>query len=220
MTRVRRQFLTIAGVGLGAAVLPSVAWPQPYPTHTVRVIVPYPAGGTTDVIARGVTHWLASVWNQPIVIENKAGANTRIGTEFVAKASPDGYTLLVTAEATFVINPHLYPKLSYQLTDFAPVSGLGISTQMLVAHPSAPAQNLADLIIVAKSKPNELTYGTFGVGSSSHLNMEKFQIASGVKLNPIHRQSLRQNISCLTVSLGSRWTWPLPLPSHRTRAVV
>ena len=186
MTLARRDFLANCGGALGAAVLPGTAWSQSYPTQTVRVVVPYPAGGTTDVIARGVTQRLALAWAQPIVIENKAGAGTRIGAEFVAKAAPDGHTLLITAEATFVVNPHVYSKSSYETSEFVPISGLGISTHVLVAHPSVPAKTAADLVMLAKTKPGELNFGTFGLGSSSHLNMEMFQRAAGVKLKPVH----------------------------------
>ena len=186
MTLARRGFLTISSLALGAALVPGPVSSQSYPAQGVRVIVPYPAGGTTDVIARGVTQWLAPMWSQPIVIENKAGAGTRIGTESVAKADPDGHTLLVTAEATFVVNPHTHSKLSYGLADFMPISGLGISTHVLVAQPSAPVRSVAELIALARAKPGELNYGTFGPGSSSHLNMEMFQSAAGVKLKPVH----------------------------------
>ena len=186
MSLARRDFLANCGGALGAVVLPGTAWSQSYPTQTVRVVVPYPAGGTTDVIARGVTQRLALAWAQPVVIENKAGAGTRIGAEFVARAAPDGHTLLITAEATFVVNPHVYSKSSYETSEFVPISGLGISTHVLVAHPSVPAKTAADLVMLAKSKPGELNFGTFGLGSSSHLNMEMFQSAAGVKLKPVH----------------------------------
>jgi tripartite-type tricarboxylate transporter receptor subunit TctC len=186
MSSTRRDFLTAMTAAAGAAAIPNDAWPQSFPSHAVRIVVPLPAGGTTDVIARAVTQWLAPLWTQSIVIENKSGGSTRIGAEFVAKAAPDGHTLLATAEATFVVNPHIYPALPYRLSDFAPISGLGVSTHVLVAHPSMPVSSVADMIALAKAKPGELNYGTFGAGSSSHLNMEMFQTAAGVRLKPIH----------------------------------
>jgi tripartite-type tricarboxylate transporter receptor subunit TctC len=186
MVLARRDFLASAGGVLGAAVLSEIARSQSYPTQTVRIVVPYPPGGTTDVIARGVTQRLASAWSRPLVIDNRPGAGTRIGAEFVARSLPDGHTLLVTAEATFVVNPHVYSKSTYEIADFVPISGLGVSTHMLVAHPSVPATTAADFVALAKSKPGELNFGTFGVGSSSHLNMEMFQSAAGVKLSPVH----------------------------------
>jgi tripartite-type tricarboxylate transporter receptor subunit TctC len=184
MFLVRHRSLAAAAAALSLAAFPSLGWSQAYPSQMVRVIVPYPAGGTTDAIARAVVQRL--VWSHPIVIENKAGAGTRIGAEAVAKADPDGHTLLITAEATFVVNPHVYSKLSYSITDFVPVAGLGISTHVLVAHPSVPARSVTELVALAKAKPGELNYGTFGPGSSAHLNMEMFQSAAGVRLKPVH----------------------------------
>ena len=129
MPLARRHLMLLAGAAIGTAALPRTAWLQPnYPTRPVRVVVPYPAGGTTDVITRAVSHALASVWGQQIIIENKGGGGTQIGAEFVAKSAADGHTLLATAEATFVVNPYLYSKLSYDPNDFVPVSGLAITS--------------------------------------------------------------------------------------------
>lgn len=186
MTFIGCTHLRFAAAMLGMAIFPNLGWTQPFPSQTVRIVVPYPAGGTTDTIARAVAQRLRASWPQPVIVENKAGAGTRIGAEAVAKADPDGHTLLITAEATFVVNPHIYSKLPYSLADFVPVAGLGVSTQVLVAHPSVPARSVAELVVLAKSKPCELNYGTFGPGSSSHLNMEMFQGASGVQLKPVH----------------------------------
>src|SRR5215475_8485234 len=150
-----------------AAAPPSPARAQSYPAKPVRIVVPVPAGGATDVIARAVSQRLAETWGQQIVIENKGGANTQIGAEAVAKAAPDGYTLLATSEATLTLNPFLYRKLAYETKDFVPVSGLGLITQALVVHPSVAANTVAEFIALAKSKPGELNYGTLGIGSSS-----------------------------------------------------
>jgi tripartite-type tricarboxylate transporter receptor subunit TctC len=126
--------LLIALGGMIACAL--AAQGQPYPSKPVHVIVAYPAGGATDVIARAVCQRLSEMWGQQIVIENKGGANTQIGAEAVAKSAPDGYTLLATSEATLAVNPFLYRKLAYEAKDFVPVSGLGAITQALVVHPS------------------------------------------------------------------------------------
>src|SRR3984893_6414275 len=155
---------------------------QGYPAKAVRVVVPLPAGGATDVIARAVCQRLSEMWGQQIVIENKGGANTQIGAEAVAKSAPDGYTLLATSEATLAVNPFLYRKLAYEAKDFVPVSGLGAITQALVVHPSVPANTVAEFIALAKSKPGELNYGTLGIGSSSHLNTISFESMAGVRL--------------------------------------
>jgi tripartite-type tricarboxylate transporter receptor subunit TctC len=159
---------------------------QTYPAKPVRVVVSTPAGGATDIIARAVTQRLAEMWGQQIIIENKVGANTQIGAEAVAKSAPDGYTLLATSETTLSVNPFLYRKLAYEAKDFTPVSGMGLINQVLIVHPSVAAQNVADLIGLAKAKPGELNYGTLGIGSSSHLNTLMFESMADVRLTPVH----------------------------------
>jgi tripartite-type tricarboxylate transporter receptor subunit TctC len=172
---------------LASLALCSGALAQSFPSKPVHMVVPLAAGGAADTIARAVAQRLAETWNQQVLIENKAGANTQIGAQQVAKSAPDGYTLLASAETTFVVNPSLYSKLSYDpAKDFAPISGLGIINQALIVHPSVPATTVKELISLAKAKPGELTYGTFGIGSSGHLNMEMFQGMAGVTLRPVH----------------------------------
>src|ERR1051325_6724868 len=158
---------------------------QPYPTHPVRIVVAFPAGGATDVITRAVGQRLSEMWGQPIIIENKGGAGTQIGTEFVSKAAPDGYTLLATAD-TFAFNPSLYRKLTYGPNSLVPVSGLGIVNQVLVTAPDAPFKTVADLIAQAKANPLKINYGTMGVGTSGHINMTMFERMAGVELTPVH----------------------------------
>ena len=163
-------------------------------------MVPLAAGGAADTIARAVAQRLAEAWNQQVLIENKSGANTQIGAQQVAKSAPDGYTLLASAETTFVVNPSLYSKLSYDpAKDFAPISGLGMINQALIVHPSVPATTVKELIDLAKAKPGELTYGTFGIGSSGHLNMEMFQGMAGVTLRAVH---YRGGAPALTAVMG------------------
>lgn len=160
---------------------------QAYPNKPVKIIVAYPAGGATDVIARAVGTQLSEMWGQPVVIENKGGAGTALGAEAVARSPNDGYTFLATAEATFVVNPFLYPRLPYDAEkDFIPVTGLGIINQVLVTHPSANVSDVKDLIAQAKAKPGAFNYGTLGVGSSAHLNMTMFEGMSGTKMTAIH----------------------------------
>ena len=130
------------------------------------------------------------------MIENKPGANSQIGAELVAKAAPDGYTLLVSADTTFVMNPHLYPKLAYDpVKDFAPISGLGISPQALVVHPSVPVNTFAELIDYAKKNPDKLNYGTFGSGSSGHLNMVLMEMLTGAKFTAVHYKGAKPAIT-------------------------
>ncbi|HTS41944.1 MAG TPA: tripartite tricarboxylate transporter substrate binding protein [Xanthobacteraceae bacterium] len=184
---------------------------QSYPAKPIHIVVPFAPGGITDILARALGQRLTESWNQQVVIENKPGANSQTGAEYVAKAAPDGYTLLVSADTTFVMNPHLYSKLSYDpVKDFAPVSGLGISPQALVVHPSVPAQNLKELIALAKTKPGEINYGTFGAGSSGHLNIELLQTLTGTKFTAVHYKGaspaindvLGNHIQMVIVSIG------------------
>jgi len=166
------------------AAIPASAQ-QPYPSKPVRIIVAFPAGGATDVITRAVGQRLSEMWGQPIVVENKGGAATQIGTQFVSKATPDGYTLLATSDA-FAFNPSLYSKLSYDPNDLVPVSGLGIVNQVLVTSPGAPFKSVAELIAQAKAKPHAINYGTMGAGTSGHINMAMFERMAGVELTPVH----------------------------------
>lgn len=181
-----RQSLIRTLAFFATTTLSCVAWPQSYPSQAVRVIVPYPPGGTTDFIVRTVSQALATMWGHPLVIENKPGAGTIIGAESVARSQPDGYTILGTAEATFVVNPYVYRKLPYSSKDFISVSGLGVSTHALVTHPSVPIRNFRQLVSLVRTTPGSLNYGTFGIGSSSHLNMELLQSAAGIKVTPVH----------------------------------
>jgi tripartite-type tricarboxylate transporter receptor subunit TctC len=157
-----------------------------YPVKPVRVIVPYSPGGAVDSFARVLTQQLSEHWNQSVVVENRPGASTMIGAEQVAKSPADGYTLLLTAELTLVTLPHLYEKIPYDpLRDFAPITGLVSATQALVANPSLPVKTVNDVVTLPQANPGELTYGSFGIGSTGHLNMEVFQAMTGTRFNHI-----------------------------------
>ena len=157
-----------------------------YPVKPVRVIVPYSPGGAVNSFARVLTQQLSEHWNQSVVVENRPGASTMIGAEQVAKSPADGYTLLLTAELTLVTLPHLFLKIPYDpLRDFAPITGLVSATQALVANPSLLVKTVNDVVTLAKAKPGELTYGSFGIGSTGHLNMEVFQAMTGTRFNHI-----------------------------------
>jgi len=179
----RIRILAVVGcIMLGAAS----AQAQVYPSKPITIVVPFGAGGATDVIARAVAQRLSQAWGRSIVIENKAGASTQIGAAYVARSAPDGYTLLAGPDGTFVFNPYLYPKLSYDPDrDFAPISGLGFINQALVVHPSTPLRNVADLISLAKAQRGDLNYASFGVTSAGHLSMQLLQARTGVKLNAV-----------------------------------
>ena len=184
---------------------------QPYPGKPVQIVVPYAAGGITDILGRALARELGEAWGQQVVVVNKPGANGQLGAESVAKSAPDGHTLLVTSDATFVMNPHLFAKPGYDVfDDFVPISGLGISPQALVVHPSIPARSLRELIDLAKQKPGALNYGTFGSGSSGHLNIELLQAMTGTKFTPVHYRGaapaitdvLGGHIQMIIVSIG------------------
>ena len=156
---------------------------QPYPTRPVRLVVPYPAGGPTDYVARAVGQKVGQLIGQQVVVDNRPGAGTVIGSELVARAAPDGYTLLFGTGGGTFLAPLMLPKVSYDpLRDFAPVAMLVVSPQVLVVHPSVPAQTVADLIALAKSKPGALNFGSVGTGTSPHLGGELLQSLSGTKL--------------------------------------
>jgi len=154
-----------------------------WPTKPVRIVVAYPPGGGIDVLARQLADKLAPAWGQPVVVENKPGANTIVATDAVAKSTPDGHTILMTSDATFSINPHLYAKLPYDAQrDFAPVTMLVLLHQLLVAHPALPANSLSELISLAKAKPGSLNYASYGSGSQPHLAGEMLKNKAGIDL--------------------------------------
>ena len=155
---------------------------QTFPSKPVRVVVPFPPGGGTDVVARLVAPKMSELLGQPFVVENRAGAGGNIGTELVAKSPADGYTLLV-ASASTAINTTLVPNLSWDLArDFAPVLLMVVNNHLLVVHPSVPASSVRELLALAKANPGKLTYGSYGSGSSAHLTAELFKLMAGVDL--------------------------------------
>lgn len=169
------------------ALLPAPATAQTYPSKPITIVVSLAAGGAADVIARALAQRLTDEWGQPVLVENKGGANNQVGTAAVARSAADGYTLLLTPEHTFTVNPYLYRRLSYDpVKDFTPVAGLASISQALVVHPSLTAQTIADVIAMAKARPGELNYGSLGVGSGPHLSMELLQSVTGAKLTPVH----------------------------------
>ena len=182
MIRFRIAFTALFAVAcsatLGAALAQS-AWP----TKPVRIVVAYPPGGGIDVMARQIADRLGSAWSQPVVVENKPGANTIVAADAVAKSPADGYTVLMTTDATFSINPHLYAKLPFDVQrDFAPVTMLVLLQQLLVAHPALPADSLQDLVKLAKAKPGTINYASYGSGSQPHLAGEMLKNKAGIDL--------------------------------------
>jgi len=175
----------VAVLFAGALLSQNVALAQ-YPSKPVHVVVPYPAGGAVDAFARVLSQKLSELWGQQVIVDNRPGASTMIGADQVAKSPPDGYTLLLTAELTLVTVPYLHEKIPYDpLKDFAPITALVSATQALVVNPSLPVNTVKDLVALAKAKPGELSYGSFGIGSTGHLNMEMLQAMTGVRFNHI-----------------------------------
>lgn len=178
MRKVCAALVTTMAVLLAAN---SVYAQQAYPARAVRVVVPFPPGGT-DFIGRVVSQKLSEFWAQPVVVENRAGGTTVIGTEIVAKAPPDGYTLLVTP-VPFAIVPNIASKLPYDpLKDFEPIALFNITPLVFVVNPTVPARSAKDLIALAKARPGGLNFATSGVGSSNHLAGELFNVMAGVKI--------------------------------------
>jgi len=155
---------------------------QPWPAKPVRMVVAYPPGGGIDILARQLADKLAAPWGQPVIVENKPGANTILAADLVAKAE-DGHTLLMTSDGTFSINPHVYAKLPYDpQRDFVPVTLLVLLQQLLVAHPALPANDLEELIRAAKAKPASINYASYGSGSQPHLSGEMLKYKAGIDL--------------------------------------
>ena len=155
---------------------------QTYPAKPIRIIVPLAAGGPGDVLARALGQKLSEQVAQPVIIDNRPGANTNVGTEFVARSAADGYTLLATA-SPFTVNPALYPKIPYDpIRDFAPITLIGVTPLILVVHPSLPVKSVKDLVALARAKPGELHYGSAGNGSALHLAGEMLNTRAHIKL--------------------------------------
>ena len=154
----------------------------PYPTRAVRIVVPFPPGGGTDIISRTVAQKLNEVWGQPVIVDNRAGANGVIGTDLVAKANPDGYTILVVA-SSITLNPTLHKKLPFDpIRDLAPVTVLSAFPNMLAVHPSLPAKSVQELIALAKAKPGQINYGSSGAATGTHLSAELFKLMTGTDM--------------------------------------
>lgn len=162
------------------AALPAAVFAQAYPTKPIRLMVPFPPGGSTDIVARIVAQKLGGQLGQSLVIENRGGAGGTLGTAVVAKAAPDGYTLVVGTTSTHVVAPSVYQRLEYDpVKDFAPISLIGTTPYLLVVNPQLRAQTLQELVALMKAQPGKLNYASAGVGSTTHLAMEMLKNASG-----------------------------------------
>jgi len=177
------RFLVAAATLLLA---PSLAVAQPYPAKPIRIIVAYTPAGTTDILARAIGQKMTEAWSQPVIVENRPGANGNIGTEIAARATPDGYTILMATAATHSINNTLYPNLSWDaVRDFAPIGLVALVPNILVVNNALPVKSVKELIAYARANPGKLSHGSPGNGSTSHLSMELFKSLTGTKMTHV-----------------------------------
>ena len=185
--------LTVAPVA--QAQTPATGAAPAYPSKPIRIVVPYPAGGGIDIISRVIGERLTQRLGQPVLVDNRAGGGTILAAELVAKAAPDGHTLMITTDSTITINPHLYAKLPYDpVKDFAPVTQLVLLNQLLLANPALPANNLKELIAHAKANPGKLNYASYGSGSQPHLAMEMLKSQAGIDIVHVPYKGIPQAI--------------------------
>ena len=185
---------------------------QTYPSKTITIVVPASPGGVTDTLARQLAQRFTEKWGQQVVVENRPGANNSIAAEYVAKSAPDGHTMFIGPDGTFVANPSLYPKLPYDPDkSFTPIAGLVLINHALIVNPSVPATSVKELLEIAKQKPGTINYGTFGIGSSGHMNMELLQNMSGARFQAVHYKgatpaltdTIAGHIQMMFVSVGT-----------------
>jgi tripartite-type tricarboxylate transporter receptor subunit TctC len=177
------RFGAFALFALVALLAPNLAGAQGYPTKPIHIVVPFPPGGSTDLLARRIGEKLGAAWGQPVVVDNRGGAGGTIGSDFVAKAAPDGYTLLMGVTGTNAISGALYPNLPYDMVkSFVPVNLVVSAPLVLVAPPSFPAKTVREVVTLLKAKPASVSYGSAGNGTSMHLTGEMFKIAAQVHM--------------------------------------
>jgi len=177
----------IAATATTAAAVPAFAQgAADFPTHPVRIVVPFPAGGATDIAARLLAERMAADWKQPVTVDNRPGAGGNIGSDIVAKSAPDGYNLIMGVTGSHAINISLYARMPYDpVKDFEAISQVAIVPNVVVVHPSVPAATLPTFVALAKKEPGKLNYASLGNGTAAHLTMEMFKIAAGIDLTHI-----------------------------------
>jgi tripartite-type tricarboxylate transporter receptor subunit TctC len=174
-----------AAMCIAFAAFAATASAQTFPSGPVKLIVPVPAGGVTDVMARVVGQRLQEMWGQTVIVENRPGGNYGVGAQVVERSPPDGLTLLVAPDSTFTANPALFSKLIYDPNSFTPISVLCRATPMLMVHPSLPVKSVAELVAYAKANPGKLSYGSFGTGTYAHLSMEDLKQRTGIDMEHV-----------------------------------
>jgi tripartite-type tricarboxylate transporter receptor subunit TctC len=183
MSRSILRRLAAAGALFALATSAFAQGASNYPSKPIRIVVPFAPGGTSDVLARAIGQKLNEMWKQPVVVDNKPGAGGNIGAELVAKADPDGYTLLLLDVGTLTISPAIYPKLGYDpIKDLAPITMVAVSPHALVVHPSVPANSVKELIAWAKANPGKINFASAGNGTAVHLAGEQFKLMTGIDM--------------------------------------
>jgi tripartite-type tricarboxylate transporter receptor subunit TctC len=186
MTTRTLDVLSALFAAAAIAIAPAAAKAQDYPTKPVRIVVPFPAGGATDLFARAAAQKMTEAWGQSVVVDNRPGAGGNIGSELVAKAAPDGYTLEMGTVGTHAINASLYAKMPYDhVKDFAPIILVAGVPNVLVVHPSVPANSVQELIAYLKANPGKVNFASSGSGTSIHLSGELFKVMAGVQMTHI-----------------------------------
>ena len=184
--RYRRAVTTVFALLIAGVAAPLAAQTSAYPTRPVRLLIGLQPGGGSDSLARVLVARLGAIWNQPVVVENRPGANTIIATELVARAPADGHTLLFGFDHSFTLNPHLYPKLPYDpIKDFAPITHLVSFAVPFVAHASLGVGNVQELVALAKAQPGKISYGSLGIGSHMHIITEALKRRAGIELTHV-----------------------------------
>jgi tripartite-type tricarboxylate transporter receptor subunit TctC len=178
---LRAAAMLALGVALTAPF--ALAQPVPFPAKTVRLVVPFPAGGPLDATGRAIAQKLTEAWGQSVVVDNRPGAGGNIGADLVAKSPPDGYTVVMGALSTHAVNPSLYPSMPYDaVKDFAPITLIAVTPNVLVVNPALPVKSVRELIAYAKANPNKLSFGSGSNGSAGHLAGELFKVETGTDL--------------------------------------
>ena len=193
---IKKSIFCVASIVLIAFAVGAFA--QDYPSQPIRIIVPYTAGGSSDFVARTVATRMQENMNHPVVVENRPGGNAVIGTELVAKARPDGYTLLLGGSSVLAANPAMYNNLSYDVfKDFIPLTNAVVSPIVVVVHPSLPVNSIKELIAYAKANPGKLNYGSAGVGNTLHLAAEMFCLTTGTTMTHVPYKGASQALGDL-----------------------
>ena len=219
MKRAIESRIVAAVVGSFACLVTGTAYAQAYPTKSIRLVVPFPPGGSTDLFGRVTAQKLTEALGQQVQVDNRGGAGGNIGTEAVAKAPPDGYTLLLGHTGTLAINPALYAKVPYDpIRDFSPVSLVALSSLVLVTHPSVPAKSVKELVALAKAKPGDVLYASGGSGTGTHLSAELFKSMAGINLVHIPYKGSGPAIIALLSGETSLLFTPIPAAVAQAKA--